>query len=130
MRRILLLIGLFFMLGVAQADDRNRDFHREHHLDRKLLQEIRELKIIVMEMKKDIAELRHMLRHRRNSGYIQEGRWGCSVQPPWNEPTYFGVGFSKAMATAEALEKCSVGAKLDNRKYCSEGRVTCSEQQN
>lgn len=128
MRKILLMIGLFFMLGVAHADDRDRDFQRGHHVDRKLLREVRELKQLVLEMKKDIDDLKRMLRHRRHNGYIQEGRWGCSVQPPWNEPAYFGIGMSKAMATQEALEKCSAGVNPDNRKYCVTSRVDCTEQ--
>jgi len=128
MRKILLMICLFFMLGVAQADDRDRDFRGGHHLERKLLHEIRELKSMVLDMKKDIAELKHMLRHRRHSGYIQQGRWGCSVQPPWNEPAFFGVGNSKAMATREALEKCTAEVRPENRKYCEAIRVKCTEQ--
>jgi len=133
MRIILIVICVFGLLGIAEADEGNR--HRDYlygkdarKTDHRILHQLKEMKQMLVEMQKEIRELRHLLRHRDRRGASLEGSWGCSVQPPWNEPAFYGVGSSKAIAIQEALNRCSSGASSENRKYCTEGRASCNEQ--
>jgi len=121
-------LGFLFMVNLAHADD--RDWRHERgdvrEVQHRILKEMRELRRMLEDMQKDIIDIKRMLHHRKDE--MQSGSWGCSVQPPFNEPAYYGVGYSQAMATKEALEKCTLNANPKNKKYCELNRVNCREQ--
>jgi len=130
MRYFLMAMCFFGATNTLYADDRDR--HLNHadgdRVEFKILREIRELQQMVADLRKDMIEIKRTLRRQRGEIISHNESWGCSVQPPFNEPAYYGVGRSMAEATREAIEKCSSHASSKNRKYCEASRVQCSEQ--
>lgn len=122
MRKIMILMLLVGFVASVQADDRRYDSERHSH--RRIMKELRELRHEVRALREDIARIRDMLSHRRRTN-APVAHWACTLEAPWNAPSYYGVGASKAEAFGEVMAKCI--RDKNNSGICKQRFLKCQQ---
>ena len=124
MWKIIMFLLLSGYVATVNADDRRYDADRHSH--RRIMKELRELKHEVRTLREDMAKIRELLSHRRGAESRPVANWACTIEAPWNAPTYYGIGVSKAEATGAVMEKC-VRDKNRNAGICKRQFLKCQQ---